>query len=89
VEPNPNIALFPPYPAAAKPNLAVPAVLVSVETLPKTLTKLVTELVAPKPNIALVSENGVLYIVPSAYTIPFADKDTGIFYSLRTITCCC
>ena len=60
MKPNPNIALSPPYPAAAKADLAVPTPEVSVATTPVLDTRLVIDnsvvpetFSAPNPNIAL------------------------------------
>ena len=54
--PYPKIALSPPYPAAAKFNLAVPTPVVSVATTPELDTKFVIDTLLdenPKPNMAL------------------------------------
>ena len=57
VYPYPNIALSPPYPAAAKYTLAVPTPVTSEPTTPVFDTKLVIDVydepVVPYPNIAL------------------------------------
>ena len=55
--PYPNIALSPPYPAAAKLSLAVPTLVTSAATTPVLDTRLVNETRVlpslPNPNIAL------------------------------------
>jgi len=57
LEPNPNIALLPPYPAAARLILRRPTPAVSVATTPRSDTRLVIETYwppvrKPKPKIA-------------------------------------
>ena len=57
--PNPNIALSPPYPAAARVSLTVPTPVVSVATTPALDTRLIIGAIGtgpgklPNPNIAL------------------------------------